>query len=59
MGITHLAFAELFGRGDLISMQILADTIDEFSACSGLGINQGKSNMFTAGTINVPKETLL
>ncbi|XP_042041211.1 uncharacterized protein LOC121786644 [Salvia splendens] len=61
-GITHLAFADdllLFGRGDLISMQILADTMEEFYACSGLGINRGKSNMFIAGTNKVPKETLL
>ncbi|XP_042030044.1 uncharacterized protein LOC121776975 [Salvia splendens] len=31
----------------------------EFSACSGLGINQSKSNMFIAGTIKVPNETLM
>lgn len=49
----------LFGRGDLISMQVLARAMEEFSACSGLEVNQNKSNMFIAGLIKVPKEDLL
>ncbi|XP_047978531.1 uncharacterized protein LOC125220400 [Salvia hispanica] len=54
LGITHLAFADdlmLFGRGDNYSMQVLADAIEEFSACSGLEVNQAKSNLFFAGTM--------
>lgn len=33
-------------------MQVLADTLKEFSACSGLEVNQGKSNIFLAGTMS-------
>ncbi|XP_042003862.1 uncharacterized protein LOC121752840 [Salvia splendens] len=50
--ITHLAFVDdlmLFGRGNAMSMAILADTMPEFSACSGLEINKAKSNLFTCG----------
>lgn len=50
--ITHLAFADdlmLFGRGDFMSMKVLADTLKEFSKCSGLEINQDKSNIFAGG----------
>ncbi|XP_042056254.1 uncharacterized protein LOC121800817 [Salvia splendens] len=47
--ITHLAIADdlmLFGRGDYMSMEILADAMEEFSDCSGLEINKDKSNFF-------------
>ncbi|XP_042003832.1 uncharacterized protein LOC121752810 [Salvia splendens] len=50
--ITHLAFVDdlmLFGSGDVMSMAILADTMQEFAECSGLGINKDKSNLFTCG----------
>ena len=53
--ITHLAFADdlmLFGRGDNYSMQVLADSLGEFSACSGLEVNQDKSNIFLAGMMS-------
>ncbi|KAL1569950.1 hypothetical protein AAHA92_01362 [Salvia divinorum] len=33
--------------------------MEEFSACSGLEVNQGKSNIFIAGNIRVPKEELV
>ena len=33
-------------------MQVLADTIAEFSGCSGLEVNQAKSNIFLAGTMS-------
>lgn len=50
--ITHLAFADdlmLFCRGDLGSMRILTDAMDEFSDCSGLQINGDKSQLFAGG----------
>ena len=52
--ITHLAFADdlmLFGRGDYMSMEILANTMEEFSECSGLEINKDKSNIFAGGKL--------
>ncbi|XP_042022898.1 uncharacterized protein LOC121770182 [Salvia splendens] len=52
--ITHLALADdfmLFGRGDYMSMEILANTMEEFSNCSGLEINKGKSNIFEGGKL--------
>ncbi|XP_042012244.1 uncharacterized protein LOC121760673 [Salvia splendens] len=52
--ITHLAFADdlmLFSRGDYMSMEILADAMEEFSGCSGLEINKDKSNLFSGGKL--------
>lgn len=52
--ITHVAFADdlmLFGRGDYMSMEILSNTMEEFSSCSGLEINRDKSNIFAGGKL--------
>ncbi|KAL1569135.1 hypothetical protein AAHA92_00647 [Salvia divinorum] len=41
----------LFGRGDFMFMEILANTMEEFSICSGLEINKEKSNLFLGGKL--------
>ncbi|KAL2225249.1 UNVERIFIED_CONTAM: Retrovirus-related Pol polyprotein from type-2 retrotransposable element R2DM, partial [Sesamum indicum] len=50
--ITHLLFADdlmLFSRGDLPSIHILMECLQEFRDTSGLTINTSKSSIFTAG----------
>ncbi|KAL0396179.1 UNVERIFIED_CONTAM: putative mitochondrial protein [Sesamum calycinum] len=50
--ITHLLFADdlmLFSRGDLPSIHILMECLQEFRDVSGLAINTTKSNIFAAG----------
>ncbi|KAL0371934.1 UNVERIFIED_CONTAM: hypothetical protein Scaly_0875000 [Sesamum calycinum] len=49
--ITHLLFADdlmLFSRGDLPSIHILMECLQEFRDVSGLAVNTAKSNIFTA-----------
>ncbi|XP_042001136.1 uncharacterized protein LOC121750627 [Salvia splendens] len=41
----------LFSHGDAYSLYVLGEAVKEFSACSGLEVNQGKSNIFLAGTM--------
>ncbi|KAL0299931.1 UNVERIFIED_CONTAM: hypothetical protein Sangu_2461200 [Sesamum angustifolium] len=53
--ITHLLFADdlmLFSRGDLTSIRILMECLQEFRDISSLAVNTAKSNIFTAGTQN-------
>ncbi|KAK4391599.1 hypothetical protein Sango_1937700 [Sesamum angolense] len=53
--ITQLLFADdlmLFSRGDLSSIRILMECLQEFRDVSGLAINTAKSNIFTAGIQN-------
>ncbi|KAL0292636.1 UNVERIFIED_CONTAM: putative mitochondrial protein [Sesamum calycinum] len=53
--ITHLLFADdlmLFSRGDLPSIRILMECLQEFRDVSGLAVNNAKSNIFTAGIQN-------
>ncbi|KAL0287460.1 UNVERIFIED_CONTAM: Retrovirus-related Pol polyprotein from type-2 retrotransposable element R2DM [Sesamum angustifolium] len=48
--ITHLLFADdlmLFSRGDLPSIRILMECLQEFRDVSGLAVNNAKSNIFT------------
>lgn len=50
--ITHLNFADnlmLFCHGDIQSVGIIKDSMDEFMKISGLSINYGKISLFTAG----------
>lgn len=50
--ITHLAFADdlmVMARGDSISVQLLANILEEFGEVSGLRANRLKSNRFLAG----------
>ncbi|KAL0290561.1 UNVERIFIED_CONTAM: hypothetical protein Scaly_2666300 [Sesamum calycinum] len=49
--ITHLLFADdlmLFSRGDLPSIHILMECLQDFTDVSGLAINTSKSSIFTA-----------
>ncbi|KAL0380944.1 UNVERIFIED_CONTAM: hypothetical protein Sangu_0158700 [Sesamum angustifolium] len=53
--ITHLLFADdlmLFSRGDLPSIHILMEYLQELRDVSGLAVNTAKSNIFTAGIQN-------
>ncbi|KAK4400029.1 hypothetical protein Sango_1109000 [Sesamum angolense] len=53
--ITHLLFVDdlmLFSRGDLPSIRILMECLQEFRDVSGLAVNTAKSNIFTAGIQN-------
>ena len=52
LNITHLAFADdliLFARGDVPSIKICMDCLNQFGDVSGLRINANKSNVFMAG----------
>ncbi|KAL0349339.1 UNVERIFIED_CONTAM: hypothetical protein Sangu_1161700 [Sesamum angustifolium] len=49
--ITHLLFADnlmLFSRGDLSSIHIVMECLQEFKDVSGLAVNTSKSSIFTA-----------
>ncbi|GFY92706.1 pyruvate decarboxylase-2 [Actinidia rufa] len=51
LNISHLAFADdlmLFQR-DVTSMSLIMDCLKKFGECSGLRINDSKSNIFMAG----------
>ncbi|KAL0317542.1 UNVERIFIED_CONTAM: hypothetical protein Sangu_2168500 [Sesamum angustifolium] len=53
--ITHLLFADdlmMFSRGDLPSVHILMECLQEFGDVSGLAVNTSKSSIFTAGIEN-------
>ncbi|KAL2252275.1 UNVERIFIED_CONTAM: hypothetical protein Sindi_0022200 [Sesamum indicum] len=53
--ITHLLFADdlmLFSCGDLPSIHILMECLQEFRDASGLTVNTSKSSIFTAGNQN-------
>ncbi|KAL0367896.1 UNVERIFIED_CONTAM: hypothetical protein Scaly_1008500 [Sesamum calycinum] len=53
--ITHLLFADdlmMFSRGDLPSVHILMECLQEFRDVSGLTVNTSKSSIFTAGIEN-------
>ncbi|KAL0289337.1 UNVERIFIED_CONTAM: hypothetical protein Sangu_2619800 [Sesamum angustifolium] len=53
--ITHLLFADdlmMFSRGDLPSVHILMECLQEFRDVSGLSVNASKSSIFTAGIEN-------
>lgn len=50
--ITRLAFGGdliLFSRGDVHSVGILMNALQEFADCSGLQVNRSKSTFFTVG----------
>lgn len=52
--ITHLVFADdllLFRQGDLISMGVLARTIEEFTSISGLKVNKDQSRIFFSSNV--------
>ncbi|KAK4389648.1 putative mitochondrial protein [Sesamum angolense] len=53
--ITHLLFADdlmMFSRGDLPSVHILMECLQEFRDVSGLVVNTSKSSIFTTGIEN-------
>ncbi|KAK4403202.1 hypothetical protein Sango_1060900 [Sesamum angolense] len=53
--ITHLLFADdlmMFSRGDLPSIHILMECLQEFRDVSGLAVNTSKSSIFMAGIEN-------
>ncbi|KAL0415627.1 UNVERIFIED_CONTAM: hypothetical protein Slati_3394600 [Sesamum latifolium] len=60
--ITHLLFADdlmLFSRGDLPSIHILMECLQEFRDISGLVVNTSKSSIFTVGIVNNELDAIL
>ncbi|KAL2237180.1 UNVERIFIED_CONTAM: Retrovirus-related Pol polyprotein from type-2 retrotransposable element R2DM [Sesamum indicum] len=60
--ITHLLFADnlmLFSRGNLPSIHILMECLQEFRDASGLSVNTSKSCIFTAGVLNEELDEIL
>ncbi|KAL2238095.1 UNVERIFIED_CONTAM: putative mitochondrial protein [Sesamum indicum] len=60
--ITHLIFADdlmLFSRGDLRSIHVLMECLQEFRDTSGLTVNTSKSSIFTAGIQNEELDGIL
>ncbi|KAL2232350.1 UNVERIFIED_CONTAM: Retrovirus-related Pol polyprotein from type-2 retrotransposable element R2DM [Sesamum indicum] len=60
--ITHILFADdlmLFSRGDLPSIHILIECLQEFRDASGLTVNTSKSSIFTAGIQNEELDGIL
>ncbi|KAL2245873.1 UNVERIFIED_CONTAM: hypothetical protein Sindi_2855500 [Sesamum indicum] len=60
--ITHLLFADdlmLFCRGDLPSIHILMECLQDFRDTSGLSVNTSKSCIFTAGVRNEELDEIL
>lgn len=59
--ITHLAFADdlmVLARGDLLSVQKLAEILAEFGETSGLRANRLKSSLFLAGVRGIEKQEI-
>lgn len=62
IGLTHLSFADdivLFPRGDVQSISILYDTLQQFGQCSGLEINLSKTKLFAAGISETELQEML
>ncbi|KAK6146980.1 hypothetical protein DH2020_017892 [Rehmannia glutinosa] len=60
--ITHLVFADdlmVFSKGDIPSIKILIDCLNDFKYASGLDVNSFKSNLFTAGIIGDKLDNIL
>ncbi|KAL2248485.1 UNVERIFIED_CONTAM: hypothetical protein Sindi_2700800 [Sesamum indicum] len=60
--ITHLLFTDdlmLFSRGDLPSIHVLMEYLQEFRDVSGLTINTSKSSIFTVGIQNEELDGIL
>jgi hypothetical protein len=52
LAITHLIFADdlmLFSWGDLPSINMLLQCLDDFDQVSGLAVNRNKSNLYLGG----------
>ena len=59
--ISHLAYSDdliLLSRGDSASMKVLLDSLDMFSAASGLEVNPSKSSYYLAGVHEVDRSYL-
>ncbi|KAL0449579.1 UNVERIFIED_CONTAM: hypothetical protein Slati_1514300 [Sesamum latifolium] len=60
--ITHFLFADdlmLFSRGDLPSVHILIECLQEFRDVFGLAVNTSKSSIFMAGIANYELDGIL
>ncbi|KAL2246039.1 UNVERIFIED_CONTAM: hypothetical protein Sindi_2872100 [Sesamum indicum] len=60
--ITHLFFADdvmLFSRGDIPSIHVLMECLQEFRDASGLTVNTSKSRIFTVGIQNEELDGIL
>ncbi len=62
MRLVHLAFADdllIFCKGDLRSVRLVKECLDDFCAASGLSANSDKSQCFIAGTISERTNAIL
>jgi len=62
VGITHLCFADdliVFCHGDLNSVSLLYNALQEFSSISGLQINSSKSHCFLSNVSPLVEEQIL
>ncbi|KAL2253084.1 UNVERIFIED_CONTAM: hypothetical protein Sindi_0103100 [Sesamum indicum] len=60
--VTHLLFADdlmLFSQGDLPSIHVLMECLQEFSDASGLSVNTSNSCIFTVGVRNEELDEIL
>lgn len=62
MNITHITFADdilMFSHGDLVSANIIIDSLKDFSLCSGMHINPSKCQFFASSISNDIKVSIL
>ncbi|XP_074291961.1 uncharacterized protein LOC141618783 [Silene latifolia] len=62
LNLTHLIFADdllVFTRGDLPSVKVVSDSIDQFSMLSGLVANPSKTDLYFGGVAADVKDLIL
>lgn len=62
MGLIHMCFADdllLFSRGDLVSVQLLLQVLNKFTAALGLRANQTKSCIYFGGVSREVRDAIL
>lgn len=60
--ITHLGFADdliVFSHGDIKSVKVIKETLEEFSNLSGLKVNMQKSTIFFGGLSKPEQESIV
>lgn len=60
--LTHMCFADdlmVFSHGDVISVRVIKQTLEEFSKASGLIPNLAKSTIFLGNVDNMVKQSIL
>ncbi|GJX59010.1 RNA-directed DNA polymerase, eukaryota, reverse transcriptase zinc-binding domain protein [Tanacetum coccineum] len=60
--ISHLCFADdllMFCHGDIDSLKVIKEALDEFNMISGLVLNMGKSTVFFGNLNNLTKQEII